>query len=114
MAEQPTICAYCGADWDGGPIPENIREHYSAPYRWSRRVAVIDCDRVVAWRCPDCGDMLPADRVDPAIREQIERGKFDNLLLIADMCDEDRAKMVVRHGYETAIAARHRLGAQAM
>jgi hypothetical protein len=38
----------------------------------------------------------------------------DNLLLIADMCDEDRAKMVVRDGYETAIAARHRLGAQAM
>lgn len=50
-------CAACGASFDGDPIPEAIREHYSPPYRWSRRIALYDrCrDRTVAMRCPDCG-----------------------------------------------------------
>jgi len=39
---------------------------------------------------------------------------LDKLLLIAAMCDEDRDEMVRRDGYETAFAARHRLGAKAM
>ncbi len=54
-------CKKCGADWDGGPIPENIREHYSPPYRWSRRIYIVDRDRDrgVAWKCPDCGDEQP-------------------------------------------------------
>lgn len=61
--EQETIkCGACGADFDGGPIPENIRQHYSPPYRWSRRVALVDrdLDRQVAWKCPDCGHEEPS------------------------------------------------------
>lgn len=58
MPETTEVCSKCGADWDGGEIPENIREHYSPPYRWSRRISVYDRDRdrTVAYRCPDCGD----------------------------------------------------------
>ena len=50
-------CPVCGADWDGGPIPEEIREHYSPPYRWSRKIGIYDVvnDRTVAFQCPDCG-----------------------------------------------------------
>lgn len=50
-------CLVCGADWDGGSIPEGIREHYSPPYRWSRKISVYDVvkDRTVAFQCPDCG-----------------------------------------------------------
>lgn len=63
MSDEPvaTTCAKCGADWDGGEIPENIREHYSAPYRWSRRIGIYDRgrDRTVAYRCPDCDDEVP-------------------------------------------------------
>lgn len=55
-------CRKCGVSFDGGSIPENIREHYSPPYRWSRRIGIYDrdLDRTVAWRCPDCGDEVPA------------------------------------------------------
>jgi predicted RNA-binding Zn-ribbon protein involved in translation (DUF1610 family) len=54
----PETCGKCGASWDGGPIPRNIREHYSPPWRWSRRIGLYDTgqDRTVAWRCPECGD----------------------------------------------------------
>jgi predicted Zn-ribbon and HTH transcriptional regulator len=52
----PTECPKCKADLDGGPIPENIREHYRPPYRWSRVIGVeLDHDRIEHWRCPDCG-----------------------------------------------------------
>jgi hypothetical protein len=54
-----THCPACNADFDGGPIPENIREHYSPPYRWSRRVGLSDGDRIFAWRCPDCEHQWP-------------------------------------------------------
>lgn len=39
---------------------------------------------------------------------------MDSLLLIAGLCDADRDEMVRRDGYETVLAARHRLGAKAM
>lgn len=51
------LCPSCGADFDGGPIPESIRENYSPPYRWSRKIGIV-CphrDRLVSWQCPDCG-----------------------------------------------------------
>ena len=49
-------CPLCGADLDGGPIPERDRENYAPPYRWSRRIGIysIETDRTVAWMCPDC------------------------------------------------------------
>lgn len=51
----PNECPKCKADFDGGPIPENIREHYSPPYRWSRAISisVLDGDHD-HWKCPDC------------------------------------------------------------
>jgi len=51
----PKRCPKCDADFDGGPIPENIRRHYDAP-RWSRVIGIYDMekDRTVSWKCPDC------------------------------------------------------------
>lgn len=48
------FCPSCKADLDGGPIPEDIRQHYSPPYRWERRIGISDGDSVYAWHCPDC------------------------------------------------------------
>lgn len=50
-------CPRCRADFDGGPIPEEIREHYSPPYRWSRKIGIEISeiyDGVSYWKCPDC------------------------------------------------------------
>lgn len=54
-------CPKCGADFDGGEIPEGIREFYAPPYRWSRKISVVDPmrDRVVAYACPDCKHHWP-------------------------------------------------------
>jgi DNA-directed RNA polymerase subunit RPC12/RpoP len=56
----PTHCDRCGADFDGGPIPEDIRHHYGSS-RWSRVIAVYDdrLDCTVAYECPDCGHETP-------------------------------------------------------
>lgn len=50
-------CPKCDANLDGGSIPEAKREGHSPPYRWSRRIDVVDrnLDRVTAHICPDCG-----------------------------------------------------------
>lgn len=48
-------CPSCKSDLDGGPIPEDLRKHYSPPYRWGREVGLSDGDSVFAWKCPDCG-----------------------------------------------------------
>jgi len=60
-------CPSCGASFDGGPIPENIRQHYGPPYRWSRRIAIVDrdLDRCVAYRCPDCAHEWPSEQRTP-------------------------------------------------
>ncbi len=47
-------CPKCNANFDGGPIPEEIREHYPPPYRWSRKIGISDGDDIYEWRCPDC------------------------------------------------------------
>jgi Zn-finger nucleic acid-binding protein len=47
-------CPHCHANLDGGPIPEDIRENYSPPYRWSRAIACVVNDRVHHWMCPVC------------------------------------------------------------
>jgi hypothetical protein len=56
-------CPACGASLDGGPIPEESRQHYSPPYRWKREIGIysIERDRTVAWRCPDCNHEWPCD-----------------------------------------------------
>lgn len=50
----PMTCPECHADLDGGPIPEEIREHYSPPYRWSRVLGQSNGDSITHWQCPDC------------------------------------------------------------
>jgi hypothetical protein len=64
-AKDVEACPSCGADFDSGPIPENIRHYYSPPYRWSRRIAVVDrdLDMCVAYRCPDCNHEWPRVRI---------------------------------------------------
>ncbi len=51
-------CPKCGVSWDAGDIPEESRENYSEPYKFSRLIGVYcrDSDRTVAWRCPDCDE----------------------------------------------------------
>ena len=58
---QITHCPKCHADFDGGPIPKNMRQFYSPPYRWSRIIGVerLEDDWVSSWRCPDCGHEWP-------------------------------------------------------
>jgi len=59
-------CRACGADFDGGPIPESIRQHYSPPYRWDRKIGMSDGDRIYAWKCPDCRETWSAHISQPA------------------------------------------------
>lgn len=51
-----TRCPEYNADLDGGPIPENVRQYYSPPYRWSRAISIYDqdADQHDRWMCPDC------------------------------------------------------------
>ena len=60
-ANKSTICVKCGADWDGGPVPDAAIEHYHPGARWSRRIAIYDRDkdRTVADGCQECGDVVP-------------------------------------------------------
>jgi predicted RNA-binding Zn-ribbon protein involved in translation (DUF1610 family) len=50
-------CPNCGSSWLGEEIPERIREHYSAPFRWRREVRIepLGYDRWTHAKCPDCG-----------------------------------------------------------
>jgi len=52
-------CPKCGKSWDGGPIPEEYKEHHSPPYRYSLLIGLEDpkiYDGVSWWRCPHCGE----------------------------------------------------------
>jgi len=59
MSEAPDNCPLCLASFDGGPIPENLRQYYSEPYRWSLKIGIVENDRVVRWKCPECGHEWP-------------------------------------------------------
>lgn len=56
-------CAGCGADLQGEPIPEELREEYYGGETHFRRVIAVEYsydspnryDGVSEWRCPDCG-----------------------------------------------------------
>lgn len=77
-------CPKCGSDWDGGSIVETfikqreegnlfwkdktnedieliVKETYSPPYRWDRKIGVElswdhpkHIDGISYWKCPDC------------------------------------------------------------
>ena len=51
----PERCPFCGADFDGGPIPEWDRPAYGGATRFSRAVGIVEHDRIDHWQCPDCG-----------------------------------------------------------
>ena len=54
-------CPNCGTNLDNGPIPVEIAaRYYSAPYRWQREIGIVEHDRVVRWKCPDCEHEWPA------------------------------------------------------
>jgi hypothetical protein len=53
-------CPVCKCSWDAGDIPEDIREHYSPPYKYSRLIGIEDpkmYDGVSFWKCPDCNSV---------------------------------------------------------
>ena len=53
--DKPDNCPLCGADLRGPEIPEQDRWAYGGRKRFSRRIGVIEHDRVDRWLCPDCG-----------------------------------------------------------
>ena len=62
MIDQHGKCPNCNSNWDGGDIAEDIRQHYSEPYKWSRLIGVTirgKGDRVNHWKCPDCDKEFP-------------------------------------------------------
>jgi hypothetical protein len=55
-ADKPHNCPHCKTSLLGGPIPEDIKEHYSGNY-WKREIGVEISeiyDGVYYWECPDC------------------------------------------------------------
>lgn len=50
-------CPKCNVSLIGDPIPDDIKEHYSATH-WRREIGVEIpelYDGVWYWKCPDCG-----------------------------------------------------------
>ena len=57
VAGDSRYCPECKADWQGDPIPENIRQHYGETTHWSRLIGIEDpliYDGISWWQCPDC------------------------------------------------------------
>jgi len=52
-------CPSCGASFQGGMIPEDQRHLFGGKAHFSRMIGIVINDRVVCWRCPDCGHMWP-------------------------------------------------------
>jgi len=50
-------CPECKTSWVAGDIPEEHREHYSPPYKYSRLIGIElrgKYDGVSYWQCPEC------------------------------------------------------------
>ena len=49
-------CPSCKKNWDGGDIPEDIRQYYSAPFKWSKLIGLETpgFDGISIWVCPFC------------------------------------------------------------
>lgn len=53
-------CPICTCSWFAGDIPEESREHYSPPYKFSRLIGVEVrgvYDGMLIHQCPDCSSM---------------------------------------------------------
>jgi len=55
-------CPHCLSDLTGDEIPEEHRHNFGGTH-FSRRIGVVDNDRVQYWECPDCGGQWP--RTEP-------------------------------------------------
>ena len=82
MSHPHDNCPNCNADWNGEPIPEDIREHYSPPYYWRREIGIDGgmlgiYDGIVAYQCPDCKHEFPRSN-HPLFLELFERYKALN------------------------------------
>ena len=49
------ICPSCHKDLTAQEIPVESRIHYGAKTHFSNRIGIVENDRVVAWKCPECG-----------------------------------------------------------
>jgi rubrerythrin len=49
-------CPKCKSDLTGEPIPDKDREAFGGTH-FERQIGIVDRDkdRVVKWKCPDCG-----------------------------------------------------------
>jgi len=52
-------CPVCGANFIGAEIPWEQRKYYGSQTHFLRVVAIEERDRIVAWKCPDCGHTWP-------------------------------------------------------
>jgi len=50
-------CYNCGVSFIGESIPLKDRKYYGPPYYYRREIGLYDRDkdRVIAYKCPDCG-----------------------------------------------------------
>lgn len=57
----PSRCPKCDDDFTGKPIPEESRDAYGGATNFSRVIGIssLEHDRLVAWKCPDCGHEWP-------------------------------------------------------
>lgn len=67
MTITPLECPACKSNLDRGAIPEDKRQHYAPPYRWSRAIGISDGDRIIRWMCPDCMHEWSRDLSDPTL-----------------------------------------------
>ena len=69
-------CPECGKSWDAGDIPEESREHYSPPYKWSHIIGIVDhnkYDGVLEYMCPFCATRFPA------FNEKLQRSLMNDI-----------------------------------
>lgn len=57
-ADTPVRCPN-GCDLTGSAIPEEQRHMYGGATHYSDVIGIVENDRTVAWRCPDCGEEWP-------------------------------------------------------
>lgn len=50
-------CPACKISLIGAPIPQKYRKYYSNSTHFKREIGIYDIekDKVIAWKCPDCG-----------------------------------------------------------
>lgn len=57
-------CPHCKVSLIGEEIPEEMREHYSAPYVWKREIGLEypgKYDGIWEYMCPDCEGKWPSE-----------------------------------------------------